>query len=140
MFIKWDGISSSVAVLYISLDTSEGKDLRNEFPRIVKSLGIILYSNCSLFSDMTVDTLKVYIRKFLSKLFIESLVYGNVTREVRLPIPEHVASFKVKKNKILNGLMPLLNISAKKSSRSDWGSNLRPTAIPPSTKYSTGQN
>jgi hypothetical protein len=29
----------------------------------------------------------------------------------------------------------LHNISAKKSSRSDWGSNARPTATPPSTKY-----
>jgi hypothetical protein len=28
-----------------------------------------------------------------------------------------------------------INISAKKSSRSDWGSNPRPTATPPSTKY-----
>jgi hypothetical protein len=28
-----------------------------------------------------------------------------------------------------------INISANKSSRSDWGSNPRPTATPPSTKY-----
>jgi hypothetical protein len=28
-----------------------------------------------------------------------------------------------------------VNISGKKCSRSDWGSNPRPTATPPSTKY-----
>jgi hypothetical protein len=37
--------------------------------------------------------------------------------------------------KYITLLLLYINISAKKSSRSDWGSNPRPTATPPGTKY-----
>ncbi|XP_064631223.1 insulin-degrading enzyme-like isoform X2 [Lineus longissimus] len=47
--------------------------------------------------DMTVETLKLYISKFLSKLFIESLVYGNVDKERASQLIDIVESTLTKK-------------------------------------------
>jgi hypothetical protein len=53
---------------------------------------------------------------------------------------QHIQSFQhiqwqCKLNRLTESFLYCINIFAKESSRSDWGSNLRPTATPPSTKY-----
>jgi hypothetical protein len=73
-----------------------------------------------------------------------NLNYNLITKtvnEIKLEIANEWFGFKQttfnKKGKYYSTL-PLnfyINIFAKESSRSDWGSNLRPTATPPSTKY-----
>lgn len=35
-----------------------------------------------MFSEMTVEKLDVFIPQLLSKLYIEGLIYGNVTKQV----------------------------------------------------------
>lgn len=37
-----------------------------------------------VYADMTVHTLQEFIPHFLSKLFIDALVYGNVTKQVNM--------------------------------------------------------